>query len=183
MAWTAPKTYTAAVLSVSEMNTYQRDNLRLVPHLLYEMHANKGNTGGGADELFASGSGHTLPANTLATAGDRLRVMAWISFAATGNTKTVVLSFKGTAIATISSTYNNVGCLLIASITRVDSTNARTRTSFAVDGVANIIKGTDVSSMDYTTTIALSLTGESGGSADNDVILSPYTVEVMPAQS
>lgn len=176
MGFTTPKTWTAAVLTASDMNTYVRDNQNQFVRVIDTDIGPVGNVGAGEDDLITL----TSPANTLIADGDVLRWTSFGTTAANGNTKTIKVYFDATQLVSASSTYNDQPWRAVAWFQRVGSSSI----SYYVE----LIVGTSIIDVDggalgvtATNSRTLKCTGESGSSANDDVVQRASALEYVPA--
>jgi len=125
----------------------------------------------------------TLPANTLhASAHSLLRIHAQGSFAANANTKTARLKFGSTLVATLTGAFNNGIWVLdafIAGIAAAQSiyVSGRVTIASAIDFQADA--GRAAGAEDGTTALTITVTGENGTAAADDVVCDFMTVEYL----
>lgn len=137
-----------------------------------------GTTGATEDDLFT----FTLPADTLATDGQAIRVSGLCTFAANGNTKTL-RGYFGTDAAVILSAAVNIASaqgLYEFTILRTSAGNQVLQGSCAVSASGasgSIYLGSNVATGDETTALEIKITGQ--GTADNDVGAYNFLVEVL----
>lgn len=137
-----------------------------------------GTTGATEDDLFT----FTLPADTLATDGQAIRVSGLCTFAANGNTK-VLRGYFGTDAAVIVNAAINIASaqgLYEFTILRTSAGNQVLQGSCAVSASGasgSIYLGSNVATGDETTALVIKITGQ--GTADNDVGAYNFLVEVL----
>jgi hypothetical protein len=135
-----------------------------------------GNVGAGEDDLRT----YTLPANTLATDGDVLRIKAWGVTGANANTKTIKVHFGANAQTIYGSTGNNSQWVYDGLVIRTGAaTQALRHYNVVATSVASNTAPT--TTQDLTTALVIKVTGESSAAADNDVRLLGFTIEVTVA--
>lgn len=124
-----------------------------------------------------------LPRNTLTVNGQMLRITAWGTTAANGNTKTLRLKIGGTSGPTqaqASGAYNSQNWRMEVLIIRTGVASE--------ESAGNIFVGATVASTDVTTGSAISLTadttidvtGENGAASANDIVCEGCLVEFLP---
>lgn len=122
---------------------------------------------------------YTLPAGALSANGAGLRITAWGTLAANGNTKTVRVYFGASVVTTLASTNNNVAWKSTAVVTRVTATTqvAMGDTYF---GALAIADGRTTSPTETLSgSLVIKVTGQSG-TGSGDVTNIGLTVEVTP---
>lgn len=133
-----------------------------------------GNIGGGEDDLLKTpGSG--MQANNLANNDERVTIYTWGTTGATANTKTIKLYFGGTAIGTISTTANAKVWSIRAEVIRTAASAQKYIVEMNIDGTLTIVSGT--LAVSTTALIIIKVTGESSGSATDDVINEAFSVD------
>lgn len=185
-AWTSPRTWVAGeTVTASLLNTHLRDNLSFLKGVtdiaVQRLNVNTtsvGNVGAGPDDLIT----YSLPAGTLATDGQGVRVTAWGVFAVNANAKQVIGNFGGTSTVTSSSstTFNNISWEIRYLVIRTSATTQISIGTFITpDGAATAI------AQQYTTpgetlSGAITIKCRGDGVADNDVIQRGLLVELIP---
>lgn len=123
------------------------------------------------------------PANTLTANGQAIRVTAWGTFAANGNTKTLRMRANGLGSSTVSSAsgaYNGLSWRIELVFQR---TGAATQDNSAMTYVGTTIAANDVV-LGHTVALngdaTLVITGENGFAAANDIVLEGFIAEYVP---
>jgi len=197
LPWTAPKTWTAVVVTVSDLNTHVRDN-ELALHegaLALASQANGdwvqaasasaiarvqpytphlvinttpvGNVGAGVDTLQS----YALAAGLLGTAGWGIEITAVVKYAANANTKQAWLYFGATAIAVgVQAAWNNVACVLRATVIR---TGAATQVALGSTSSGTGSANPSATFSEPAETLANAITiAVKGEATDNDDVIS-----------
>lgn len=136
-----------------------------------------GNSGASETDLLT----YTIPASTLATNGDSVRIMAGGTFANTANNKIVRLRFGGTAIFTSTTgAFQNSNWAIEATVTRVSSGNQRFTAKFwTSDTVQPVGVNNGVTSITDTASIIFKVTGTSASTTD-DVVGRHVVIDFQP---
>jgi hypothetical protein len=133
-----------------------------------------GNVGAGTDDLMS----YTMPAATLGTDGQTLRITIWGTTAANANAKTIVLNF-GATLVTINATTaapNNQNWLATVMVVR---TGAATQV-LAGDGSAGAVQESTYSAAPTATlsgAVIIKVTG--AATADNDIVQRGMLIEQL----
>lgn len=127
---------------------------------------------------------YTLPAGTLASNGQAVRIQASGTLAATTRSRTVRLYFGSTVISTVATTNSaNIVWKIDAMVIRVDGTNQRVNAIITLGTASAIAAILTNSSPTETLSGALSMkvTGQSAGAAvADDVVGNFYVAEFLP---
>jgi hypothetical protein len=123
---------------------------------------------------------YTLPANTLATNGDAVRVTAWGTYASNGNNKTLKFKYdSATHLTTGVQTYNGVAWRIDAIIARVGASSQDLNVMLNVSAQSpNVQFGTDAADLTGDTVIAI--TGENGSAVADEITFEGAIVEYVP---
>lgn len=124
---------------------------------------------------------YTLPANSLAVAGQGVLVTCWGTTGATANNKTRKLYFGTTSTITTAAEAANAQSWYLA--LKVMRTGAATQTTLgtgmagtaSVTPLNSVVAGTDALTAD----VLIKCTGTNGTSAANDIVANGMTVEVL----
>lgn len=119
-----------------------------------------------------------LPANFLNENGRGIRVTAWGSCAANGNTKTVKAYFGSDSHTVISGAVNNTSWWTQLTYLRASSASQR---RFNWSGFGGTLNAPTVSSPteDLTATVLLKITGTNGTASANDIVFTSVLVELI----
>ena len=133
-----------------------------------------GNVGAGEDNLMSN----VLPANSLAYAGQTVRVTAFGFTAANANNKTIKVYFGSTnVLSTGAVAFNNVGWSVQMYIIRSNSTNQKVNATLCANG-SSIYNGNLFTTSELMTgDITIKLTGEA--TADNDIVQAGMFIETL----
>lgn len=135
-----------------------------------------GNVGGGTDDLIT----YTLPAGTLSTDGQTVRVYAWGTTAANGNNKTVTLNFGATSIGNIvNGALNNGVWGVTGYIVRTGAATQECVFSSSDTLGNNAVTRNANSSETLSDAVVIKCTGTSAASATDDVIQHGMIVELI----
>lgn len=126
----------------------------------------------------------SLPAGTLATDNQAIRIRAWGTTAANGNTKTIRLKFGSTTLVAPTSAMNDGKWLIEGVVFRTGATSqdavagviASTAASGALGSTANVT--TPAETLSGAVTVAL--TGQNGTASANDIVCEGFYVELLP---
>jgi len=122
---------------------------------------------------------YTLPANTLASIGDTLRVTCSGSTAANTNGKTVKLYFGASAVTSASITTSAAGWTLQYYVTRNSTTTTQTVAGWGIASTVGvnpqIFAGTD----DTSTALTIKCTGTDAVSSASDIVANQFIVELI----
>lgn len=120
---------------------------------------------------------YTLPAATLATNTQMVRIKVWGMTAANGNSKTITLKFGSTTLRTHANTGNNVGWYADAIVAR---TGAATQTANAVSWIGTNASTTGSAPTETLSgTVAIALTATTATAA-GDITFQGAIVEFLP---
>ena len=134
-----------------------------------------GNVTGGEDDLMT----YTLPADSLDADGKSVRITAWGTTAANGNTKTIKLHFGGTVARQIGPTaQNNQDWKIDAVIVRTGATAQDAIGTEMVDNSSVFLTHSHPAE-DTTAAIVIKVTGESASSATNDIVQEGMLIEYL----
>ena len=133
-----------------------------------------GNIGGGEDTLMT----YPLPAGALGADGAFVRITAWGTAAATGNTKTRTLYFGGTTLQTFAGASNNLAWRFRAEVTRTGAATQEAWGQFwqETDGTDYMTRSAPTETLSGAVTIRV--TGTSGSSATDDIVQRMMIVEI-----
>lgn len=121
---------------------------------------------------------YTAPANTLASAGQALRITCWGTTGANGNTKTMKLYFGASVVTTPAAATNALGWSLSMLVMR------RTATTQGINA-GGLVNVTPVSPMTtdgaetLTAGVLIKCTGTDGTSSASDITANGMTVELV----
>lgn len=185
--WTAPRTWTAAVVTVPQLNVDIRDNM-ICNHTdvnadgtitrekrLTTNTTAVGNVGAGPTDLIT----YTVPAGQLSADGQVLKLHAQVGMAANSNTKTLTFQFGACTRAVFTATsVNNQQGIIDIDIIRTSATTQLMLMRYLQSNNGNTT-GTGASGCNETLSgaIVAKFTGASGGSASGDVIQASLVVE------
>lgn len=130
-------------------------------------------TTGTTEETLSS---YNLPANALSANGKGLRVTAWGTTAANGNSKTFALTFGATTCSTLSGTLNNAAIVLTALILRAGASDQECGGTGLAGTVASSTRGTPAEAETGAIVIAAKATTPT---ASGDLSFQAMTVEVL----
>lgn len=150
------------------------------------LYSNPANGGNGADNTEDTIFSYSMPANTMAASGDKLRIRAHCQWANNADTKTTNIYFGATKIAFMGAgtTANYAGNfdLLVNKIGSNSQTENGTLLESTINSTAVASTGSYVSTSSETDTsiIIVKITGQSGSSVANDVVCNQFTIEFIP---
>lgn len=121
---------------------------------------------------------YTLPANTLATAGQAIRVYCWGTTAANAQNKTMKLYFGSTSIATPTAATNNKGWYLEAIVMRRTATTQGVLAKGLVDTTAVTPANTDAAET-LTGNVLVKCTGTNGTASSGDITAQGMITELI----
>jgi hypothetical protein len=149
---------------------------RRLSKVLYSSTTTVGNVGAGEDDL----SSFTVPAGTLATDGDFLRIVAWGEFAANANAKQVKAKFDTHQMfATGSLALNGSSWRMDVTISRISAATQRGSVGwFSSDALLLASAGTSNPSRTLANALIFNLTGEA--TSNDDIIQRGMIVEFVP---
>lgn len=120
----------------------------------------------------------SLDANSLSANGKGVKVKAWGTFAANGNTKTVKLYFGATVIATVTGAYNGVAWEVEAIVLRTGATTQEAGGHGLVSGqsptVTRSAPGETLSGA-----VTIKATGQNGTAAAGDIVFRGFIIEAI----
>ena len=132
-----------------------------------------GNVGTGEDDLIT----YSLPANSLSTDGQLVKITAWGSVAANGNTKTIRLDFGATTIRQIGpSAISGLDWIISGLVIR---TGATTQDAMATEFIDTATQDTTITTPAETLSgaVIIKVTGEA--TSDNDIVQEGMLVEYL----
>lgn len=120
---------------------------------------------------------YPLPAGTLASDGQAVRIKAWGTTAANGNTKSVALKFGATSLRTASTSTSGAAWVLDAVVARTGAAaqTASATSTFNVTGTAVTTPGETLSGA-----VTIAVTGTNGTASAGDITFSGAIVELLP---
>ena len=120
----------------------------------------------------------TLPANFLKEDGRGIRINAYGSFAANGNTKTVKVYFGSNSHTVVSGAANGTSWWTYLTYLR---TGASAQQRFNLSGFGGTVNASTVStpSEDLSAPVLLKITGTNGTGSANDIVFSGVIVELI----
>lgn len=153
-----------------------------VPTRLYSNTASVGNTNDTSEDTLFT---YTLPASTLAAAGDKIHIVVGSRWAANAHTKTLKLYFGSQVLYTATGTNSGYS---ISTDFYVNKTGSSTQqiNGTLTESTTNTLSATGVVAYAYTTAetdtagIIIKVTGKTGTAAANDVICDQFYVEFLP---
>jgi len=133
-----------------------------------------GNVGVGTDDLMS----YTLPAATLGTDGQALRVTVWGTTAANANAKTIVFNFGATTVTINATTAapNNQNWRAVFEIVR---TGAATQVLAGSGTAGAVLEGTYSAAPTATLSAAVVIKTTGAATADNDIVQRGMLVEQL----
>jgi hypothetical protein len=156
--------------------TPQYNAARRLPKVLYSSTTVVGNVGAGVDTLDT----YTVPAGTLSTNGDFLRICAWGEFAANANTKQVKADFDThTLFASGGLALNGTSWRLDVTLSRVSATTQRGTAGWVSSDT--LLRGSSATTNPARTlanALVFKITGEA--TANDDIIQRGMIVEFIP---
>ncbi len=153
--------------------------------IVQRLYSNTAVAGNAADSTEDTLLTFTLPANTLAANGDKIRIQASFVCAANSHTKTMKLYFGSATPFSFSGSENNFSAFMEMLVMRTASgvqiingtaANSTTNSNTGFLGYVTNIAGSETDSAG----IVIKVTGQSGSSAANDVVCNQLTVEFIP---
>ncbi|MCH8049345.1 hypothetical protein IH979_01390 [Patescibacteria group bacterium] len=134
-----------------------------------------GNVLGGDDDLMT----YSLPANSLSADGKGVRISAWGTSAANGNTKTVKLHFGSTVLRQVGpSALNAQDWRIEATLIRTGASTQDAVGTELVDNSSVFITHSEPAE-DTTGAIIIKVSAESGSSASNDIVQEGMLIEYL----
>lgn len=121
---------------------------------------------------------YTAPANTLASAGQALRITCWGTTGANGNTKTMKLYFGASVVTTPAAATNAKGWNLTMLVMRRTATTQGVNGNGLVD-VTPVTPMTTDGAETLTAGVLIKCTGTDGTSSASDITASGMTVELV----
>lgn len=121
----------------------------------------------------------TIPANTLATNGQAIRVRAWVNTAANANLKTVKLYFGGVVVAGNVARATNNGTYYVEMLVLRTGASAQVGMGFWSDATACVANAPASLASDTTATITVKVTGTNGSANANDIVFKGAMVELL----
>jgi len=121
---------------------------------------------------------YTLPANTLSALGQKLHLVAWGSFAANADSKTIASYFGATKISTYGGSFNGIAWRIDATVQVAASGQSGTAMSLTNGNTPAILTSSPAETL--TGTVVVKVTGTSG-TGSGDVTLDGAYLEWLPA--
>lgn len=121
---------------------------------------------------------YTIPANTINTDGQIVRLVAEGSFGNDANNKTLKAYWNGTAIATFGPTASTASWRIELTVIRSSSSNAKCK-AFAVYSTTTGTGGNLAVTSDFTTALIIKVTGTNGTALAHDVDCDFGRVEML----
>lgn len=123
---------------------------------------------------------YSLPANTLNANGRGVRITAFGSFAANGNTKTLRLKFGGSNIVSYAIATNNSGWEASGIVIRTGaSTQLAGGNKLLTNSATLLSSGIVTPAEDTTAAIVIKVTGTNGTASANDIVFRGAVVELL----
>jgi hypothetical protein len=173
-------------IAVAAQNTVQTDPLvtGLSIPACRAIHVSTTSLGTGADTNETTLWSYTLPANALRRNGNYVTVLAFGSIAANANVKTFRLKFGGTIVTTVGGAANGGGFRQEAQVIRTaDATQqiggwSALTAAFAFGNIQHT-----AGAITLTAPVVISMTGQNGTAAANDIVFRGATVQLCDASS
>mgnify|MGYP003644552881 CR=1 FL=1 len=126
---------------------------------------------------------YTMPANTMITNGDMIKIYAYFTTAANANAKTLTVLFGSQSLGTIASALNNQTVHMTSILTRIGATNqiAVTTAFYATTGggaVTTEFYDVDSSTENLANAVVIKTQGQNGVAAANDIVSKYLIVEL-----
>jgi hypothetical protein len=166
-AWSANPALTSLTLTAGSGTQTGKS-----PISIFTSTASASNVSTGVTDLIS----YTLPANTLAVDGQKLRITAWGTFANNANTKIINVLFGGFAVDARGSTQANVAWHLSAVVVRTGASAQIVFGDGFLGGSLNVSTNALASALNAPVTIKV--TGQGG--ASNDITQLGMFVEWLP---
>lgn len=147
-----------------------------VPSVLHKS-VTSAQTGNNTDETTLWS--YSLPAGTLASDGQAVRITAFGTFAANANTKTINLKFGGTTLRQFSSTFNNQTWVMTGEVFRTGAT-AQFGTVRGQTGATSAPAVLTTPGATLANAVTIELTGQNGTASDGDIVFRSAVVEFLP---
>jgi len=122
---------------------------------------------------------YSLPANTLNTDGQSLRLTAWGQNAANGNTKNYFLTFGGDTVASRGTSNSGTGWRLEAVLTRVGA-NSYDYSGLSIDGTSMTAGVPANASETMTAAIVIAVKALNGSASADDCQFDGILIEFLP---
>ena len=122
---------------------------------------------------------YSLPANRLGVNGQAVRITAWGSTAATGNTKTIRLKFGATTIRAIGpSAINGLDWRIDSLVVR---TGATAQDAMATESLDTVAQDTTITTPAETLSgaVVIKITGQNATAAANDIVAEGMLIEFI----
>lgn len=147
------------------------------------LHSSFTQTGNDANTNEKDLGTYALPANTLASDGQSIRMKAWGTLAANSNSKTVRLYFGGHTTSFTTSSATDVKWLIESTLMRYQVGGQRRLNLFSI-GASSATGGAgstvSTAAQDETTSLTLKVTGQSGTAAANNIVMDGLLIEFLP---
>jgi len=142
------------------------------------LNAQTGSTGTPANTTETTLQQYTMPANTLTTAGQSIRVTCWGTTASNGNNKTMKLYFGASVISTGVLTLNNKSWRLVVTVMRTGAATQAVLGS-GVGDATNVATYTNAGTDNLAAGVLIKCTGENGTASANDIVATGMITELI----
>lgn len=122
---------------------------------------------------------YSLPAGSLATDGQAVKITAFGTVAANGNTKTIRIYFGSTVIRARVTTANGVAWYFEGTVVRTSATAQKATADITISGPGPAPEYTTPAET-LANAVTIKVTGQNGTGQANEIVLQGLMVEVLP---